>query len=103
MRVEARIRHAHFQFESERVFGSVMAPDRLSPFALHGNRVNLYIQHDEAPQLVEFEVHPELFGFREFFLCVHDVLLFRDQLPAEQAFEFPDESVMKHELHPCAA
>ncbi len=46
----------------------------LFPFALHGNRVNLEIQHDETPQLIQFEVHPELFGFGKFLL--HFVLLF---------------------------
>jgi hypothetical protein len=36
---------------------------RLSPLALDGDSVDLDIEYDEAPKLVELEVHPELFGF----------------------------------------
>jgi hypothetical protein len=35
----------------------------LSPFALDGDGVDLDVEYDEAPELVEFEVHPEFFGF----------------------------------------
>jgi hypothetical protein len=40
------------------------------PLALDGDGVDFYVEDDEAPELVEFEVHPELFGFREFLLHV---------------------------------
>jgi len=53
-----------------------MADLVLLPLALDGDGVDLDVQHDEAPELVEFEVHPELFGFREFLL--HFSLLFGD-------------------------
>jgi hypothetical protein len=40
------------------------------PLALNGHGVDFDVQDDEAPELVEFEVHPELFGLREFLLHV---------------------------------
>jgi hypothetical protein len=35
----------------------------LLPLALYGDGVDLDVQHNETPQLIEFEVHPELFRF----------------------------------------
>ena len=75
----------------------------LLPLTLHSYRVHFDVEHDEPPQLVELEVHPELFRVREFFLCVHGTLLLGDQFPAEVGFELPDESLVKHKLHPGAA
>jgi hypothetical protein len=50
----------------------------LLPLALHGNCIHLDVEHDEAPQLVELEVHPELFRIREFLLRIHGLLLIRE-------------------------
>lgn len=36
---------------------------KLSPLALYGDGVDLDVQNDEAPQLIELVVHPELFRF----------------------------------------
>ena len=73
------------------------------PLTLHSDRVDLDVKHNEAPQLIQFKVHPEFFSFAKFLFGLHVSLLFRDQFPAQQAFEFPDEGVMEHKLHPCAA
>jgi hypothetical protein len=35
---------------------------RLAEFALNSDGINFDIQNDEAPQLIELEVHPEFFG-----------------------------------------
>jgi hypothetical protein len=42
------------------------------PLALDGHGVDFDVQNDEAPELVEFEVHPELFGLGKFLFGVHD-------------------------------
>jgi len=75
----------------------------LVPLALNGNCINFDVQHNEAPKLIQLEVHPKLFRLAKFLFALHVSLLFGDQLPAQQGFEFPDEGVMEHELHPCAA
>ena len=41
----------------------IQAMRQLFPLALYGDHVYLYVQNNEAPQLVEFIVHPELFRF----------------------------------------
>ena len=81
----------------------IQATTRLFPLALNGNYVDFEVKHNETPQLIELIVHPELFRFGEFLLHVHDLLLFGNQFPTEVALELPEESVMKHELHPRAA
>ena len=43
----------------------------LAPLALDGYRVDLDVQHDETPELIGFEVHPELFGLGEFLFGLH--------------------------------
>ena len=73
------------------------------PLALNGNRVNFDVQHDETPELIQLEIHPELFCLAKFLFALHVSLLFGDQLPAQQGFEFPYEGVVEHELHPRAA
>jgi hypothetical protein len=35
----------------------------LFPLALHGHRVDLDVEHNETPQLIKLEAHPELFRF----------------------------------------
>lgn len=75
----------------------------LVPLTLHSDRVDLNIKHNETPQLIQLEIHPELFCFAKFLFVLHVSLLFRDHFPAQQAFEFPDEGVVEHELHPCTA
>ena len=49
----------------------------LVPLALHSDCINLDVQHDEAPELIQLEVHPELFRFGKF-LFHGQTLLFGD-------------------------
>jgi hypothetical protein len=37
-------------------------------FTLHGCYVYFDVQNNEAPELIKFEVHPELLGFGKFLL-----------------------------------
>jgi hypothetical protein len=39
---------------------------RLGTFTLIYSGEDLQVQDNESPELIEFEVHPKLFGFREF-------------------------------------
>ena len=73
----------------------------LFPLALNSHRINFDVQNNKPPKLVQLKIHPKFFRSREF--LVHEMLLFGDQGPAGAGFEFPDECVVKHELHPSAA
>jgi hypothetical protein len=47
----------------EKIPGSCSRIVVLPPFALHGDAIHFDVQDDETPQLIQFEVHPEFFGF----------------------------------------
>ena len=78
--------------------GNVVKPT-LRALAVVDGFENFDIQHNEAPELIQLEVHPKFIARGDFHVCL---LLFGDDFPAGQGFEFPDEGVVEHKLHPRA-
>ena len=72
----------------------------LRTLAVINSSQDLDVQHNETPELIGFEFHPKFISRCDLHVSLLILVLFGNDLPAWQGFEFPYKSVMEHEFHP---